>query len=308
MEFRPSPVFRGEDKIPNRVQSWIFWRDIFKKRIQNTTWFAKDMQEAGFTFPGEARDWHLAIHKVFENTDVCTVCGGTGVVNDDFGYYYCMCHLLRMRHTKEQTLRDNPVQSTWTATDINKFEIWGNLDQKSKFSKAVKQVKDFIEYPTNWIMLCGPTGCGKTFMLGAIMKEWHHIAVYLEASKFEDLVFKGLREQNLDEIMDIFRNIPMLILDDLGLEYSSPIIKNKLDQIIQFRAKEENYQDCITVIATNYYAMQLVKKLSTDGVSRSTSRLLDNHTIIVAFDPGAGNTPTGVTANNDFRLHRRGII
>lgn len=302
--FRPVSFTRGELTVPGRVHSWIFWRDIFAGRVPDYSWIPKAMKEAGWSWPGgSVVDWFEAVEKVY-NVSGCSMCGGTGSIHDDFGYYYCMCHLLREKEKAAVDLYNSRVASTWKAESMDKFEAWGDKEQSASFTEAVTSIRKWIDYPTSWLILSGPTGSGKTFVLGAIMAAWKQIALYVEAGKFEDLVFSGMREQDLELKLNAMRNVPILVLDDLGIEYNSKIVAVNLDKVLQFRAKEENYLDSITVIATNFKALDLTKRMAIDGISRGASRLLDGRTLSVGMEPH-GTVQYGQTAANDYRMKRR---
>lgn len=303
--FRPEGCQRGDDLIPNRVQSWIYWRELFLERIPGYEWVNSAFREAGYTFGGTYTEWCSATQIALKDpTHNCSMCYGLGKLDDDNGLRYCMCKLIVMRDEMRMNARTLGIESTYTETSINEYQIWGSEKQKEILAGVRGQVEKWIERPVSWLVLHGPTGSGKTFLLGSIMRVWKSITLYVEASNLEGIIFDGLNDKSLSSRMNAIDRAPILIIDDFGIQYSSPFIQAQVDKIIQYRAKEENYYDCLTVISTNWSAPELVSRLQTGDISRSGSRLVDGRTKLV-FVNAPEKKGTEALPLNDYRFKRR---
>ena len=129
----------------------------------------------------------------------------------------------------------------------------------------------FAAEPKGWLALVGPSGCGKTHLAAAIANErikQGQTALYKTAPDLlDDLrsTFNPDRETPYDQSFDMLRNAPLLIIDDLGTQSSTPWAKEKLDQLLNHRYN----QQLPTVITTSTPVEQLDDRIS--------SRLSDNN-------------------------------
>ncbi len=89
--------------------------------------------------------------------------------------------------------------------------------------------------------LTGPSGCGKTHLAAAIANhciENNRSVFYITAPDLLDHLrssFSPASEMPYDEFFEQMRNTPLLILDDLGAQSSTPWAKEKLDQLLNHR-------------------------------------------------------------------------
>ncbi len=116
-----------------------------------------------------------------------------------------------------------------------------NPATKEQFNRAYQAAKAFATEPKGWLVLAGPSGCGKTHLAAAIAN--HCIArskpvFYITAPDLLDHLrstFGPNSEMPYDEFFEQVRNTPLLILDDLGAQSSTPWAKEKLDQLLNHR-------------------------------------------------------------------------
>ncbi|MFC2040982.1 ATP-binding protein [Chloroflexota bacterium] len=112
---------------------------------------------------------------------------------------------------------------------------------QEQFSRAYQVAKAFAAEPKGWLILAGPSGCGKTHLAAAIAN--HSISnnrpvFYITVPDLLDHLrstFSPSSEMPYDEFFEQVRNTPLLILDDLGAQSSTPWAKEKLDQLISHR-------------------------------------------------------------------------
>src|SRR5690606_31963004 len=81
---------------------------------------------------------------------------------------------------------------------------------------------DLIQRPwdAGWLTLMGGPGCGKTHLLRAAHGQLSHLAAYLYADAFADDLRQAISTNQVAELKDAAVNVPVLILDDLGTEYT----------------------------------------------------------------------------------------
>ncbi len=90
-------------------------------------------------------------------------------------------------------------------------------------------------------MLSGPSGCGKTHLAVAIANrciENNLPVFYISTPDLLDHLrstFSPNSETPYDELFEQVRNTPLLILDDLGAQSSTPWAKEKLEQLLNYR-------------------------------------------------------------------------
>ncbi len=150
-----------------------------------------------------------------------------------------------------------------------------------KTKEAYEASLRFAQDPSDWLLFIGGYGCGKTHLAGAIANDALNKRVPLYFAVVPDLLdylratFDPNSEASYDERFDAIRNVPLLILDDLGTENSKPWAREKLYQIINHRYNAK----LPTVITTNNDLDSL------DG--RIRSRLLDRQlcrTVLIQAD------------------------
>jgi DNA replication protein DnaC len=118
-----------------------------------------------------------------------------------------------------------------------------NADEKGRESLriALTEARRFAEAPENWLVLLGGHGCGKTHLAAAIAN--HQLragravffAVVPELLDHLRSAFSPESKVTYDETFDKVKTSPLLILDDLGTESSTPWVQEKLYQILNYR-------------------------------------------------------------------------
>jgi len=135
---------------------------------------------------------------------------------------------------------------------------------------AYDAARAFAKEPKGWLVILGPSGCGKTHMAAAIANErikQEQPALYKTAPDLlDDLrsTFNPDHEIPYDQSFDMLRNTPLLIIDDLGIQSSTPWAKEKLDQLLNHRYS----QQLPTIITASTPVEQLDERIR--------SRLSDN--------------------------------
>ena len=145
-----------------------------------------------------------------------------------------------------------PIQ-TYSTHRLYNFVAVNGIEEAQKAALAFVSGKA----QHHFITFIGETGRGKTHL--ALGIGWHWLENDLSLVKYwqvESLLddlrhgFKADTEEKLyqfDEVMKQIKMVPLLILDDLGVEQSTPWARAKLDEIIDHRYINE----ARTVITTN---------------------------------------------------------
>ncbi len=130
----------------------------------------------------------------------------------------------------------------------------GNPINQEQFNRVYEAAKAFAAEPEGWLILFGPSGCGKTHLAAAIANErvsHGQPAFFISTSDLLDRLrsaFSTNSEIHYDEFFDQMRNTPLLILDDLGAQTSTPWAKEKMDQLLNHRFNNELPTVIVTII------------------------------------------------------------
>jgi DNA replication protein DnaC len=135
---------------------------------------------------------------------------------------------------------------------------------------ALEAAVKFSEKPKGWIVITGTYGSGKTHLAAAIAnvcaKEGHAV-VFIQVPDLLDhlrATFNPKSEVSYDRRFEEIRSAPILVLDDLGTQATTPWVREKLYQLFNFRYNAE----LPTVITTAD---------DVDSIEpRIRSRMLDN--------------------------------
>ena len=127
---------------------------------------------------------------------------------------------------------------------FNTFDTRGNsasAEQRNSLTTALDSSRAWAEAPDGWLTLFGETGSGKTHLAIAIAETRlsQGLPVFFtfvpELMDYLRYTFQPNSGVAYDRVFDEVRNAPMLILDDLGVEYRSDWAYEKLYQIIVHR-------------------------------------------------------------------------
>lgn len=172
------------------------------------------------------------------------MCGGAGyycldvpISDPNFGHLIaCECtHRNRMHRRQEELVQLSNLQ----AFDDKTFASF-NPDVAGARSVFVI-CQRYARNPQGWLFLFGGYGCGKTHLAAAIANEAIRRECPTMFSVVPDLLdhlrstFGPSSEVEYDERFELIRNIPLLVLDDLGTESTTPWAREKLFQLMNHR-------------------------------------------------------------------------
>jgi hypothetical protein len=195
---------------------------------------------------------------------VCPFCGGGKALQDvNLGKMFCLCYLLDFQIEIAGRLR--PYQ---TPIDTNMAPLSALKPRSKDLSEAIGVMQRFIDNPQGWITLLGGVGTGKTHMLTYTARMLYPMALYLSADDLEQKLYEAMSDNTVPEMIDAISRAPILLLDDLGIEYGAAFVAAKLRAIINRRYGL--WQEFPTVVASN---LSLVKLKEHDA--RISSRITD---------------------------------
>ena len=216
----------------------------------------------------------------------CPICKGAGFVHPrlpsgkpDFSRVI-PCRCVKAASEKEQ---DNRLQKysnlgaliNYTFENLAQSGISGDPAKQELFQKAFEAAKLFAVEPKGWFVLVGPSGSGKTYLAAAIanerIKQGQPVFFQTVPELLDHLrsAFAPGSEMPYDELFEKVCNAPLLILDDLGVQASTPWAKEKLDQLLNHRYIHE----LPTVITTSIPLDKLDERIRTRINSRGLSQI-----------------------------------
>ena len=198
-----------------------------------------------------------------------------------------------------------------------------DMGARRMFSEALPQAAAFAENPVGWLVLTGPSGSGKTHLAAAIANrciERQQTAFFIMVADLLDhlrAAYSPTSELAYDELFEQVRNVPVLVLDDLGAQSSTPWAQEKLFQVINHRYNN----DLPTVVTIRGQVNRLNESLRVrmEAEGRSTTLQLGHFNSRLAlgigevrpemlsrmtfadFDVAGG---LGATRNNQDELYR----
>lgn len=169
---------------------------------------------------------------------------------------------------QEAKKRHTLVRSHQIPRDIIEASIWEVDDIQDKGrEEAFEAVLDFAKHAepgksSMGLFLYGPLGVGKSYLLGAACNALaeRNIASYMVYTPDFFREMKGaIAEQNLEEKLQVLKEIPVLIFDDIGAENISGWARDEiLGAILQYRIMER----LPTLYTSNYDYNQLEEHLA----------------------------------------------
>ncbi len=182
--------------------------------------------------------------------------------NQDYGHPELSC--LELMHDK-----------TFANFDLRKSEEIEPADLKT-LEVAFRSARKYAERPSGWIVLVGPYGCGKTHLAAAIANYRADLGIPPLFVVVPDLLdhlratFSPTSNVSLDRRFEEVRTSPLLILDDLGTQSTTPWAREKLYQLFNYRYNAE----LPTVITTASREEEMDPRLLSRMEDRSICEIL----------------------------------
>jgi DNA replication protein DnaC len=150
-------------------------------------------------------------------------------------------------------------------------------NDKANLRRAYERAREYAQNPQGWLVLTGGYGCGKTHLAAAIANEQITAGRKVFFITVPDLLdhlrsaYQPGEDSSEEDSFGDIRNIPVLVLDDMGIESPTPWAVEKLYQLLNYRYNAR----LATVITTNYsfedIEARLRSRLSDPDVSEIMS-------------------------------------
>jgi primosomal protein DnaI len=157
----------------------------------------------------------------------------------------------------EQVRKKSFVQSLYMPKDLLEASFSTiELDDPERF-EAIRKIEQFIhtENATKGLYLYGPFGVGKTYLLGALanaLAEREIKSMFIYMPELVREMKASINDSTINEKIDRFKKVPILILDDIGSEYLSAWFRDEvLGAILQYRMMER-----LPVFFTSNYSLK----------------------------------------------------
>ena len=212
----------------------------------------------------------------------CGQCKDTGYITSVIGAAPSMCKCFKQKlidaHYSISNLDQVLLRENFDNFDFRLFDEKMDTDEGMSVRKNMERVfriatnfaKDFGSEFDN-LLLYGETGLGKTFICHAIAKDLldrGHTVLYMSAQRLvrvlEDARFDRYAREENKELLDMFDQVDLLIIDDLGSEVMTVVTIASLFDIINHRLITRKP----AVISTNLNQNALMECYSERIVSR----------------------------------------
>ena len=160
------------------------------------------------------------------------------------------------------------------------FSPYENI--QNVYHKCKDFVRDF-DTCTNNIIFTGSTGVGKTFLAKSIAKDLldsGHTVLYLSAPKLLEQILPtlkkgGMLDSELQGLSTYIYDAQLLIMDDLGTEYTTSYTITMLQSLLN----ERRLRNHATIITTNYSVHDIKEQYG----ERISSRILESFHVFFLY-------------------------
>ncbi|MGM0379886.1 MAG: ATP-binding protein [Bacillota bacterium] len=221
----------------------------------------------------------------------CKICKDTGFVKSGkkckclkqkiINKYYEMSNLKHKLKTENFKTFNLDIFSNKDLDDYKKSQ---KENMRHNLTIAEKFTTNFDTDNLRNLLLLGPPGQGKTFLCNCIANSLinkGHLVIYQTAFKLIEIIenvrFNKNNFSNQDPNYQMLFNADLLIIDDLGTEFSNTFTTVEIFNIINSRLNQNKK----TIISTNLSSMQIKEKYS----DRISSRVFGNYKILKFYGP-----------------------
>lgn len=234
--------------------------------------FSEIPMEKGNIVKGKSKVYH------------CPICKDEGVYFRNDVAYMCRCSKRKMTDVRREKAGITPhlAKQTFESFDASFYADEKSSDPKRTYreraisirDESMKFVKDVVGgEETSGLLFLGGVGSGKTFLAAAcanaLIDQGNEVK-FIVVPDFLDEIrdsFRQSSEANENELMQEVKNVPVLILDDLGAHNYTDWSVKTLFAIINYRV---NYEKPM-IVTTNLEQNQIEDLLG----SRVCSRLME---------------------------------
>jgi len=150
-------------------------------------------------------------------------------------------------------------------------------ESQASLRQAVEAARRFAEKPRGWLVFTGKYATGKTHLAAAIgnfVASAGMLPLFISVPDLMDHLrstFHPDSRESYDQRFDEIKSAPLLILDDLGGQNPTQWVKEKLDQLFNYRYAAE----LPTVVTTSTSLQKLDERLVTRLADRKLCRIVE---------------------------------
>jgi DNA replication protein DnaC len=187
-----------------------------------------------------------------EEVTICRQCGGAGFLrrdlpldHPDFGRAIpCDCIAAESPQERYSRLQRYSSLGPLTRLTFDNLVEQGrsaHIRDRELFRQLTSDAKAFAEAPVGWLFIYGPSGAGKTHVAAAIANrciENNQPVLFVVVPDLLDHLrasYDPEADVDYDALFEQIKGAPVLILDDLGTQSSTPWAQEKLFQIFNHR-------------------------------------------------------------------------
>jgi len=186
-------------------------------------------------------------------------------VNDDIHLSYVKCP--KLLAYEKAVKHDRLIRGLYMPNEILKAKM-DNVFLDPNRAEAITAIDQFLEVakkrlPQRGIFFSGPFGVGKTYLLGAVANELQSLNIsstLIYMPEFVREIQSSISDNTVQEKIDVFKDVDVLMLDDIGAENLSAWFRDEvLGAILQHRMMENKP----VFFTSNYTMVQLEEVLAT---------------------------------------------
>ncbi len=215
-------------------------------------------------------------------------------------------------HNLEREIADLSTYSWAKGSELLKGMTFKSFDykrlnlpvgQRQNLEWAYQVALQYAESPDGWLILAGVNGCGKTHLAAAIVNyryEAKKEAVFVVVPEFLDYLrntFNPESKISYDQLFEVVKSAPLLVLDDFGEHSATPWAQEKLYQVLNHRYNAR----LATVITTSSSLDEIEPRISSRLVDPKVGMVIN----ITAPDYRGDKSYAPNIANNNARRSKK---
>lgn len=160
---------------------------------------------------------------------------------------------------------------TFDKFDTNRVDL--TPEQRVNLEATLHTAQGFARNPQGWLVLVGDNGCGKTHLAAAIgnyQRERGKLVLFVSAADLLDHLrsaFSPESQVSYDELFERVKNVPLLILDDLGEHSATSWAQEKLYQIFNHRYNTQLPTVITTCLTLEQIEQRIASRMADGRVS-----------------------------------------
>lgn len=210
----------------------------------------------------------------------CPICHDRGIIFD--GDLARPCHCMQQKRL-ENRFRHARMSKNLLGCRLENFQMVyyesasGDRTHMERAQKALSAAREFIKASEDsdyglGLLFTGAVGSGKTYLAAgianALIENNKEVLFVVVPDLLDELrsTYNKTAETNELDLLDTAREVPFLILDDLGAHNYTEWTRNRIYSIINYRLNE-----CLPTIITSNLSLDEIEEYLGE---RTTSRLL----------------------------------